>query len=148
MACSPCCISCLQLASRGAPSLWAHSISCSGLQVLPDLTESRWQYNGRVELGNLNAHEWQWKVIEEEGYGQYPLSYKMYVDDVSLPGTGPRVLKPQTLSRSLQVMWRYCGAAHACLTVASFCRYCSLEGRGVTLPAWVWLGCWAASTTW
>ena len=67
------------------------------MQVLPDLTESRWQYNGRVELGNLNAHEWQWKVTEEEGYGQYPLSYKMYVDDVSLLGTRLRVSKPWTL---------------------------------------------------
>eukprot|EP00891_Asterochloris_glomerata_P000653 jgi/Astpho2/653/Aster-x0947 len=53
--------------------------------VLPDLTESRWQYNGWVELGNLKAHEWQWKVTEEEGYGQYPLSYKMYVDDEDAP---------------------------------------------------------------
>ncbi len=81
-----------QLSSAGlplsavAPQLWAHIDSCTWLQVLPDLTESRWQYNGRVELGNLNAHEWQWKVTEEEGYGQYPLSYKMYVDDVSLLG--------------------------------------------------------------
>ena len=74
--------------------LWAHSTSRSGLQVLPDLTESRWQYSGRVELGHLNAHEWQWKVTEEEGYGQYPLSYQMYVDDVSPLGTSLRVSKP------------------------------------------------------
>ena len=115
---SPAAFSCLQLAcltSALAPKLCAHSISCPGLQVLPDLTESRWQYNGQVELGTLNAHEWQWKVTEEEGYGQYPLSYKMYVDDVRL-GLSCLSHGPWE-SGSLRVMWQHCGTAHACLTI-------------------------------
>ncbi|CAL8460756.1 g287 [Coccomyxa elongata] len=53
--------------------------------VLPDLTESRWLYNGSTLLqegrhANKTADAWVWRVTNDEGYGEYHNTYTFYVD--------------------------------------------------------------------
>jgi hypothetical protein len=57
------------------------------MQILPDLTEDRWQYNGStfLEQGRhhgVPAEAWVWRVTNDEGYGEYHNVYTFYVDKV------------------------------------------------------------------
>lgn len=56
-------------------------------QILPDLTEERWAYNGTVafEAGRhkgKSAHSWVWELTNKASYGQYDNTYTFYVDEV------------------------------------------------------------------
>jgi hypothetical protein len=58
------------------------------MQILPDLTESRWLYNGSTLLqegrhANKRAESWVWRVTNDEGYGEYHNTYTFYVDKVA-----------------------------------------------------------------
>lgn len=57
------------------------------VQILPDLKESRWLYNGSTLLqdgrhANVPAQSWVWRVTNDEGYGEYHNTYTVYVDEV------------------------------------------------------------------
>ncbi len=59
------------------------------MQIMPDLTESRWLYNGSTLLqegrhANKVADSWVWRVTNDEGYGEYHNTYTFYVDKVRL----------------------------------------------------------------
>ena len=61
-----------------------------GMQILPDLTEERWLYNGTLspESGRHKgkaAHAWVWRVTNDEGYSEYHNVYTFYVDKVDPP---------------------------------------------------------------
>ena len=60
------------------------------LQILPDLTEERWLYNGTAALDagrhkGRSAHMWVWKLRNKSDYGEYDNTYTFFVDEVSLP---------------------------------------------------------------
>ena len=52
------------------------------LQVLPDLKEPRWAYNGTAKMHNQEAHVWVMHSKEELGYGSVISTYTMYVGKV------------------------------------------------------------------
>ena len=52
------------------------------LQVLPDLKEPRWAYNGTAMMHNQEAHVWVMHSKEELGYGDVISTYTMYVGKV------------------------------------------------------------------
>ena len=57
------------------------------LQILPDITEDRWSYNGTaaVEGGRhkgQSAHTWVWKLKNKSDYGEYDNTYTFYADKV------------------------------------------------------------------
>jgi len=59
------------------------------LQILPDLTEDRWSYNGTaaIESGRhkgRSADSWIWKLKNKSDYGEYDNTYTFYVDKVRL----------------------------------------------------------------
>ena len=56
--------------------------SCAA-QILPDLREDRWRYNGSATLESGRhrgkaAHAWVWRVTNDEGYGAYHNTYTFY----------------------------------------------------------------------
>lgn len=55
------------------------------LQVLPDLTESRWSYNGTATMHDQEANTWVMESKEDLGYGEIVSTYTMYVGKVSQP---------------------------------------------------------------
>ena len=64
------------------------------LQILPDLTEERWLYNGTAALEagrhkGKSAHMWVWKLRNKSDYGEYDNTYTFYVDEVILPTSYP-----------------------------------------------------------
>jgi hypothetical protein len=52
------------------------------LQVLPDLTEDRWEYHGSARVAGIAAHAWIWKLTFDEGYGAYEANYTFYTSEV------------------------------------------------------------------
>ena len=52
------------------------------LQVLPDLKELRWSYNGTAMMHNQEANVWIMHSKEELGYGDVISTYTMYVGKV------------------------------------------------------------------
>ena len=57
------------------------------LQILPDLTEDRWSYNGTaaIESGRhkgKSADSWIWKLKNKSDYGEYDNTYTFFVDKV------------------------------------------------------------------
>lgn len=52
------------------------------LQVLPDLKESRWVYNGTAMMHDQEANVWVMHSKEEMGYGDVISTYTMYVGKV------------------------------------------------------------------
>lgn len=57
------------------------------MQILPDITEDRWSYNGTaaVEGGRhkgKSAHTWVWKLKNKSDYGEYDNTYTFFTDKV------------------------------------------------------------------
>ena len=57
------------------------------LQVLPDLTESRWSYNGTATMHDQQADTWVMQAKEDMGYGEIVSTYTMYVGKVCSPSS-------------------------------------------------------------
>lgn len=58
--------------------------TCLYIQVLPDLTELRWSYNGTATMHEQEANTWVMYSKEEMGYGEIISTYTMYVAKVCL----------------------------------------------------------------
>ncbi len=54
------------------------------LQVLPDLTESRWGYNGTAAMHDQEAKTWVMESKENLGYGEIVSTYTMFVGKVNM----------------------------------------------------------------
>lgn len=57
------------------------------LQVLPDLSEGKWTFNGTSEIPRgayegLEADTYVWPLTEDYGYGKVAASYVFYVGQV------------------------------------------------------------------
>jgi hypothetical protein len=106
----------------------------SGLQILPDLREDRWQYNGSATLENgrhqgQQAAAWVWRVTNDEGYGAYHNTYTLYVDDVGPPLARhatlmcvPGVHACNTATQWLQRAALSCTAVCSCCLPVACCR--------------------------
>ena len=75
------------------------------LQVLPDLNEGRWQYNGTATIDQgphkgVSALLYQYTVKHNEGYGEVVASYKFYVTLVSQQSRG----LPMRISQALNAV--------------------------------------------
>lgn len=53
--------------------------------VLPDLTESRWRYNGTATMHDQEANTWVMESKEDLGYGEIVSTYTMYVGKDEAP---------------------------------------------------------------
>ena len=53
-------------------------------QVLPEVTEDRWQYKGIADKRGHSADVWQLKLEPHEGYGTYHSNYTLYVTKASV----------------------------------------------------------------
>ncbi len=94
------------------------------LQILPDLTEERWLYNGTAALEagrhkGRSAHTWVWKLRNKSDYGEYDNTYTFYIDEVSMPiayQLGPG-------SETSVCCWAgwCCGRAYLCWMVSELC---------------------------
>ena len=52
------------------------------LQVLPDLSEDRWSFNGTATVHGQAANSWIMYDTKEMGYGKIVSTYTMYVSQV------------------------------------------------------------------
>ena len=62
----------------GATGFYANA-----LQVLPEVTEDRWQYRGTAEKRGHTADVWELTLEPNEGYGTYHSNYTLYVKKAS-----------------------------------------------------------------
>ena len=58
------------------------------MQVLPNLADGHWTFNGTAKLGDglhagKDADAYVWVVTEDYGYGKVVASYTFFVDQVS-----------------------------------------------------------------
>ena len=61
------------------------------MQILPDITEDRWSYNGTAEIEGgrhkgKSAHTWVWKLRNKSDYGEYDNIYTIYIKEVCSGG--------------------------------------------------------------